>query len=75
MDLPSELRAKGRSLKTVDQALRYIDTELPAELQALPRWKFARDLLLAVQQTSKSRDLNAAYRQLKQALGNDRLTK
>ena len=38
-----------------------------------PRWTFARELLLEAERTEKRRDLRYAYRQLKQAIQNDRL--
>jgi hypothetical protein len=55
----------------LDEALRLIDDELPAELRALPRWTFARDLLLAATRSNKKRDLTIAVRQFKQALSNE----
>jgi hypothetical protein len=75
MDLPAELhmRAPGtrRVIKTVEQALEIIDRDLPPEMARLPRWTFARALLAEALKTGKSRDLNSAFRQLGQALGNE----
>ncbi len=75
MDLPSVLHldASGmpHAIKTVEQAIRLIDERLPAELQGLPRWRFARALLVEAMKTGKSRDLRAAQRQLQQAIGNE----
>jgi hypothetical protein len=75
MDLPAELhmRAPGTrcAIKTVEQALEIIDRDLPPEMARLPRWTFARALLTEALKTGKSRDLNTAFRQLGQALGNE----
>ncbi|HEU5018704.1 MAG TPA: hypothetical protein VFT69_12125 [Pseudolabrys sp.] len=60
-------------IRTTQEAIRFIDSELPAELKSLPRWTFARELLLVAEGSEKKRDLNHAYRQLRQALSNDRL--
>lgn len=49
-----------------------IDREMPRELARLPRWTFARALLVEVLRTGKSRDMKTAVRQLKQALGNEK---
>lgn len=67
------LSASGmpHTIKTVEQAVRLIDERLPAELQRLPRWRFARALLVEAIKTGKSRDVRAATRQLQQALGNE----
>ena len=74
--LPAEVRIRAAGLrsvvKTVEQALHTIDRELSPELARLPRWTFARELLVEAQQSQKSRDLNAAYRQFKQALRNEK---
>jgi hypothetical protein len=74
--LPAEVRIRAAGLrsvvKTVEQALHTIDRELSPELARLPRWTFARALLVEAQRTQKSRDLNAAYRQFKQALSNEK---
>jgi hypothetical protein len=67
------LRAPGYrpALRTVAEALQMIDSELPAELARLPRWTFARALLLEAAKTGRKRDLVAAVRQLRQALSNE----
>jgi hypothetical protein len=74
--LPAEVRIRAAGLrsvvKTVEQALQTIDQELSPELARLRRWTFARALLVEAQQSQKSRDLNAAYRQFKQALSNEK---
>lgn len=74
--LPTEVRIRAAGLrsvvKTVEQALQTIDQELSPELARLRRWTFARALLVEAQQSQKSRDLNAAYRQFKQALSNEK---
>jgi hypothetical protein len=74
--LPAEVRIRAAGVrsvvKTVEQALHTIDRELSPELARLPRWTFARALLVEAQRTQKSRDLNAAYRQFKQALSNEK---
>jgi len=74
--LPAEVRIRAAGVrsvvKTVEQALHTIDRELAPELASLPRWTFARALLVEAQRTQKSRDLNAAYRQFKQALSNEK---
>lgn len=76
MKLPAPVRVRGPGLrleiKTVTQAVKLIDRNLPPELASLPRWTFARALLLEAMRTGKSRDLNAAARQLTQALRNER---
>ena len=74
--LPAEVRIRAAGLrsvvKTVEQALHTIDRELSPEFARLPRWTFARALLVEAQRSQKSRDLNAAYRQFKQALSNEK---
>jgi hypothetical protein len=60
------------ALDTVERALTFIDKNMPAELARLPRWTFARALLVEAARTGKARDLNAANRQLLQALRNER---
>ena len=76
LELPAEVRIRATGLraivKTVEQALVTIDREVPPELAQLPRWTFARALLVQAQRTQKSRDLNAAFRQFKQALSNEK---
>ncbi len=75
MKLPADihLHAPGTrsTVKTVEQALGLIEHELPPEMARLSRWTFARALLLEARKTGKSRDLVAAFRQLKQALTNE----
>jgi len=68
-----QLRAPGcrPALRTVDEAIDMIDSELPAELRRLPRWTFARALLVEANRTGRKRDLIAAARQVKQALSNE----
>ena len=70
---PVRLRAPGcrPALRTVDEAIHMIDTELPAELSRLPRWTFARALLVEATKTGRKRDLTAAVRQVRQALSNE----
>jgi hypothetical protein len=48
-----------------------VDNELPAELARLPRWTFARALLVEAANTGRKRDLTAAARQVRQALSNE----
>lgn len=66
MDLQSvvHLNASGmpHAVRTVEQAIRFIDERLPSELQGLPRWRFARVLLAEAIRTGKSRDVKAATR-------------
>ena len=59
------------ALRTVDEAIDMIDKELPSELRRLPRWTFARALLLEALKTGRKRDLIAAMRQVRQALSNE----
>jgi hypothetical protein len=70
---PIRLRASGcrSALRTVDEAIDMIDTELPAELRRLPRWTFAHALLLEAAKTGRKRDLTAAARQVRQAVSNE----
>ena len=70
---PIRLRAPGcrPALRTVAEAIDMIDRELPAELARLPRWTFARALLLEAVKTGRTRDLVAAVRQVRQALSNE----
>jgi hypothetical protein len=74
--LPSEVRIRAPGVRsavyTVQQALDIIDRDLPPELRQLPRWTFARALLLEAQRTQKTRDINAAFRQFRQALNNEK---
>ncbi len=73
MMFTNAVTTKWRILRTTAEALRFIDSELPSELKTLPGWTFARDLLLEANRSEKRRDLNCAYRQLRQALQNDSL--
>jgi hypothetical protein len=67
------VRAPGirSALATVEEAISFIDRQLAPELARQPRWTFARALLVEVLRTGKSRDMNAAVRQLRQALSNE----
>src|SRR5262249_12654506 len=73
--LPATLRLHAPgcrpALRTVDEAIHMIDSDLPAELRRLPRWTFARALLLEAVETGRKRDLTAALRQVRQALSNE----
>lgn len=75
MNLPTPVRVRAPGhrgeIASVKEALRFID-KLPPELARLSRWTFARALFLQVERTGKSRDMNAAVRQFRQALGNER---
>jgi len=75
MNLPApvRVRAPGRrgEIASVQEALRFID-HLPPELTRLSRWTFARALFVEVERTGKSRDMKAAVRQFRQALGKER---
>ena len=50
LTLPQAIRTRDKRIRpvirTVEEAIRLIDTELPQELQALRRWTFARALLV-----------------------------
>lgn len=73
--LPSVVRtADGRLrpvVRTVEEALGLIDCEVPPELRTLPRWTFARELLVVALRSGKKRDHVVAVRQLRQALSNE----
>jgi hypothetical protein len=75
MQLPAHIRTKRDGLRpvvrTTREAIRFIDEELPRELRTLPRWTFARALLLTAERSSKKRDVTTAVRQFKQALSNE----
>ena len=75
LPLPATIRLRAPrcrpALRTVEEALDMIDSELPAELARLPRWTFARALLLEAAKTGRKRDLVAAVRQVRQALSNE----
>lgn len=66
------LATKRGTITTTREALRFIDQELPVELKALSRWTFAEALLLEAERSEKRRDVDCAYRQVRQALRNDR---
>jgi hypothetical protein len=74
--LPAQVRVRApghrAAITTIEGALGFIDRHLSEELARLPRWTFARALFLEAQRTGKSRDLNAAVRQFRQALSNER---
>jgi len=76
MDFPAAIRTKGstvrRLMRSTEEALRFIETELTVEQRSQARWKFARELLV-VAERSESNDLVCAHRQLRQALRNDLL--
>jgi hypothetical protein len=76
MKLTSDIRVRAPGhrplLSTAEQAIAFIDRDVPAELAKLPRWTFARALLVEAMHTGKSRDIKAAERQLRQALRNER---
>jgi hypothetical protein len=73
--LPEIIRTRGKGLRpqvrTVTEGIRLIDRELAAELRSLPRWTFARALLVQAERSRKKRDLICAARQLRQALSNE----
>jgi hypothetical protein len=74
--LPTEIHLRAAGLpsviRTVEEAIRLIETQMPKELAGLPRWTFAHALLIEAQRTGKARDMKAAIRQFKQALKNER---
>ena len=74
--LSTEVHTQGRGVprvfRTLEEALTFIDNGLAPDLAALPRWTFARALLLEAARTGKSRDMTTAIRQFKQALRNER---
>jgi hypothetical protein len=76
MKLPTQVRVRApghrAEIKSVEDALGFIERQLPEELARLPRWTFARALFLEAQRTGKSRDINAAVRQFRQALSNEK---
>jgi hypothetical protein len=75
LPLPQSIRTRGKRVRpvvrTIPEALRLIDSELPKELRHLPRWAFARALLIAAHYSGKKRDIVCAARQLRQALSNE----
>jgi hypothetical protein len=74
-ELPVPIHTTGGRLRpvvrTIRDALRLIDNELPIELRSLSRWTFARELLEVAARTGKKNDFNLAVRQLRQALSNE----
>jgi hypothetical protein len=76
MKLPMQVRVRapgyGAVITTAEEALAFIDRHLQAEQARLSRWTFARALLAEAQRTEKSKDTNAALRQFRQALQNER---
>ena len=73
MEFRKPLTTKWGAIKTAEEALRFIERELPSELKAQSRWAFAQALLIEAARTEKKCDLKCAYRQFRQALENDRL--
>jgi hypothetical protein len=75
LSFPDAVRTNKKGLRpivrTVEEAIRLVDKELPYELRSLSRWTFARALLVQSQRSGKKRDLVCAIRQLKQALSNE----
>jgi hypothetical protein len=75
-DLPAPVRVratgKPSEIATIKQAISFIDRHVHPDLARLPRWTFARALLEEAAKTRKSRDVNVAFRQFKQALGNEK---
>jgi hypothetical protein len=73
--LPDPIQIKGSGIRpnvrSVHEALGLIDDELPAELRSLPRWTFARALLIEAGKSRKKADVARAARQLTQALENE----
>ena len=63
MKLTNTVSTKRRILRTTREALRFIESELPIELRLLPRWTFAKELLVEAHLSQKQRDLKHAYRQ------------
>ena len=59
MNLPADVRVRASGLpsviRTVEEAIKLIDANLPPDLARLPRWTFARALLAEVMQTRKSK--------------------
>jgi Adenylate and Guanylate cyclase catalytic domain len=74
--LPAPISVRAPTLRgkidTVERAVAFIDKNIPPELAKLPRWTFARALMGEALKTGKSRDLNTAVRQFRQALGNEK---
>jgi hypothetical protein len=76
MKLPVEVRIRGAGMRSVvtsvEEAIELIDKHVPDELAKLPRWTFARALLVEDLRSGKSRDMKAAVRQLQQAVRNEK---
>jgi class 3 adenylate cyclase len=74
--LPAPITVRAPTLRgkidTVERACAFIDKNLPPDLAELPRWTFARALFVEALKTGKSRDLNTAVRQFRQALSNEK---
>jgi class 3 adenylate cyclase len=74
--LPAAISVRAPTLRgkidTVERAVAFIDKSIPPELAKLPRWTFARALMAEALKTGKSRDLNTAVRQFRQALSNEK---
>jgi class 3 adenylate cyclase len=74
--LPAPIAVRAPTLRgkidTVERACAFIDKNLPPDLAKLPRWTFARALFAEALKTGKSRDLNTAVRQFRQALSNEK---
>jgi hypothetical protein len=72
MKFAAEIRTRGRGIprviRSAEEALDLIDVRLAPDLSKLPRWTFARALMLEALRTGKSRDLSTAIRQLREAL-------
>jgi hypothetical protein len=76
-NLPKPIQTTGGRMRplvrTIEEALGFIDDDLSQELKNQPRWTFARALLVVAQQSNKKRDMTVAVRQFTQALDNDGL--
>jgi hypothetical protein len=76
-NLPKPIHTTGGRMRplvrTIEEALGFIDDDLSQELKNQPRWTFARELLVVAQQSNKKRDMTVAVRQFRQALDNDGL--
>jgi len=59
-------------IDTVERAVAFIDKSIPPEIAKLPRWTFTRALMVEALRSGKSRDLNTAVRQFRQALSNEK---
>jgi class 3 adenylate cyclase len=74
--LPDPISVRAPTLRgkidTVERALAFIDKNIAPEFAKLPRWSFARALMVEASKTGKSRDLNTAVRQFRQALSNEK---